>query len=317
MPAAARVRRIAPHARARLASSFAASVTTAWLSRRLRRRVRLALVPLEVARRARRRRPSARRYPQRPWRGCPIRAPASRAPLRCRPGSARSASSSPSRSASTASASGRCSPLGVPLGRARRRLHRTHVSCRSLVLALARLGPLSAPPTSYACDAHVLERPPRRVLVSAWLVGWLVVFLPVPGPRASCSCCRGSRWLRGSSGSRCRRSSSSGSACARRFARGWQLGRADYVHAIGAHRDARARRTASHAARCSLHPAHAGRRRRSDVAFVARRTSCSRRSSSSAPRSSTWIRRAPGRVGSRPCRSTSCSRGSRSRAWRR
>ena len=80
---AAHVRRIAPHAGARLGE--VRSVGDDRVASRRRAVGRLALDPLEIFRWTTSK-ATVRRYPQRPWRECPIPAPASRVPRRCRPG---------------------------------------------------------------------------------------------------------------------------------------------------------------------------------------------------------------------------------------
>ena len=237
---------------------------------------------------------TVRRYPQRPWRGCPIRAPASRVRLRCRPASGRSASSSPSRSASTASASGRRSSLGVPLAaldvvELRRIGRRADARCSGA----DALGPLLDRGVRRTPASLVLERAaaggPRRSRGSpVWLV-----FVPVPVPRCSAVRAAGARAgfaARRARRARCSWSSELGVRAALR--RGWQLGARRRRARARLARDARDRRLPlpGYARALLLRGAGepgADRRRPSSS-----RTSSSRRSSSSARRCCTWIRRA-------------------------
>ena len=301
--------------RARDCVSCAASVTTRWLRGACAVR-RLALVPVRGRLRGRRRRPSARRYPPRAWRGCRIRAPASRVPPRCRPASARSGSSSPSRSASTASASGPLPRVGLaPAVLDARRA--SHVSRDvALVLAPTLYGALLS--ASYVvrvrCSCSSGGRRAAR-LVLAWLAGWLV-FVPVAVPRARLRAARRSRWLAAARARRAGCSSSRTSASRAALARGWQLAPGRLRARARLARDARASSycVTQRVLAFILRGRRAARRSRDGVR--PRRTSSSRRSSSSAPRSSTWIR-PPGSSRFPAWRSTSCSRGCRSRAWRR
>ena len=155
----------------------------------------------------------------------------SRVQPRCRRPSARSASSSPSRSASTASTSGRCLPLGLALGRARRRrsanVSRT-VADRLIALTVVRRRS-SAPRTSAracSCSSGGRRRPARVAGSSAGS----------SSSRSRFSCSASSS--RGSPGSR-RSGSSCRSLVVERLGvraalrAGWQLARADFVHALG------------------------------------------------------------------------------------
>ena len=196
-----------------------------------------------------------RRYPQRAWRGCRIRAPASRVLPRCRPRRARSGSSSPSRSGSTASASGRCLPLGVAPARStsssfahlaatcRRVLRRRsrRAAHRRVRLRLRRSCSTQRPPRARLV-ARVARRLARLRAVPVPLLGFVL-----PGARA------GSR----RSGSPCRCSSSSGSASRAALRAGWQLAPGRLRARARLARDARAR-LLHLAARARVHPARAG-----------------------------------------------------------
>ena len=119
-------------------------------------------------------------------------------------------------------------PLGVPL--AAEHASTINQSTAVQTLLLWAFGPLWTAGYVYACTLTSDERPPRRVLVSAYLAG-LIVFLPFPIllrfyvlPAIA---------LFGLLGLAVPAAVYERLGVRAALRRGWQLGRADVVHAIG------------------------------------------------------------------------------------
>ena len=296
--------------RARDSVSCAASVTTRW-RRGAAPSDRLALLPLESAR-ARRRRPSARRYPH----ALVARLSYPRA------GEPRPAALPPGeRTVGQLVAESiriygerfvRCLAIGVPPAALDARDARTSRAGSRSSWRRRSTARCSARRTSTPATLVLEQRPPSARLVAAWLAGWLV-FVPAPF-LCSGSCCRRSPGFAAFGlvvpvlvveelGVRAA------------FARAWQLGPGRLRARARLARDARDRRRSSRRAVLALHPPRAPRPGARDAVRARERRHLAARSSS-ARRSSTWIR-PPGSSRFPAWRSTSFSRGCRSRAWRR
>ena len=203
----------------------------------------------------------------------------------------------------------RCLAIGVVP--AALTLASTHISRRlALVLTPTLDGALLSATFVYASTVVLEKRPPLAQLVRAWLAGWLV-FVPAPFlllgfilPALA--------WLAAlglvvpvlvaeSLGIRAA------------LRRAWQLARADYIHVLGSLATLALLVLITQGVLAFIIRGAAAEALETAVGL---RASSSRRSSSSVRPSSTWIR-PPGSSRFPPCRSTSCSRGCRSRAWRR